>query len=435
MSIPAFSFTTRVTPVVQIGIGSSTTPGGSSEWGSALWGDPGSVWAGIEPQWIDVTCHGYEIWIDEGRRRNADQFEVGRAEISLYNVAGWGDLTADDDPGLLTMRPGRPVRVGVLHADLGPCWLYRGYIDVPVAEYDAEAGNSLFLSCVDALGEVGRAKLPPSETVVGDADTVSGRMARILSTQNWPSALRAIDNSPIALLGSVLQGQVIDLLRQGAASGNGHVFGDHLGRVRFRAEDWQAFGTEDPVDATIGNVEEGDLCPSSWRQSFDRADMATQVTLDRQMPPGEDPAEPREYTNVAGRNQYGVEPHQRLDLWTEQTGALDRFGARILATRGPDTLPRTPAVVLDAARGDAVIDVMSSIDIFDAPSRYRCRLQQPWGTVFDVEQFAVGVRHELTPDFWHVEISLDDAAPFAYGVDAARWGTALFGVDVWASLV
>ena len=82
---PTFEFTTRATPIVQMGRSENRTLGndrwGSGRWGTAKWG--GSDW---EPVWSDLTCEIHEINTNTGRAGAADRFVPGTAHIVASNV-------------------------------------------------------------------------------------------------------------------------------------------------------------------------------------------------------------------------------------------------------------------------------------------------------------------------------------------------------------
>jgi len=261
VTLPRFTWTDRARPIVQIGIG-------TGEYLSALWDQARwdvDVWAGAEPAWRDVTCDSFSFRCEYGRQRSTDRFVVGAATIVLWNATGWADPNTADEPGTLTMRPGRPIRVGVEHVQLGIRWLYRGFIDAMTPVYDPTAIDTVELSCVDALGEVNRAKVLPLDPPMYAGDSVDVRIGRLLDAANWPTTKRKLSPTGDTLIADDLGGQLADLLGQAADSGGGNVYGDLDGDIAYRARDWQTFVPGTPPDATIGNVGAGHLIPGSPR--------------------------------------------------------------------------------------------------------------------------------------------------------------------------
>lgn len=429
MSTPEFSFTSRARPVVEIGFGSSSVPTGTARWDFAYWDDFDARWAGDEPTWRDVSCYAQYADGIIGRGRITDPFPVGTLDIAFDNSDGWADPVLTEVDGIMSIRPGRPIRLGVEHSVFGTCWLFRGFIDGVEPMFDPEVPEWVMLRCVDALGEVGRAKL--ADTVATGADeTASERVTRILDAVPWLASKRDIDASSTALVGAVLEGQVVDMLRRCADSENGACFGDVDGNVVFRNRSWLLHADDTPVDATIGDGASG-ICPSGWRTPFVRADLTTRVILGRLMPPDAPTnPEPRVYDDLVGQRRFGVEPIQLLDLWTRDDADLDYIGARILAQRNAVTLPLVQSVTIDAATSDKALDLLATVDIW-RPSRYRCRHVLPRGTVFDDNYFATGVEFHIERDMWRAEISLDKSDLYMIPAGAARWDQAQWDQAYW----
>lgn len=438
MTTSAFTFTRRARPLLEIGLGSTSTPQSTSLWDGAHWDNTVDAhWAGVEPAWVDVSCYGLSSHIDIGRARNADTFPVGRCDVIVDNTTGWADAPNDPfdptDPSL-SLRPGRQLRVGVEHATLGTRWLYRGYIDSIEPIYDAADGDTVMFRCVDALGEVGRAKQIALTAAVGASDNAAQRANRILNLVGWASQKRRLDPNGVPFVASVLEGQVVDLLGRCADSALGTLYADETATIVLRNQEWQSYLAGTPPDATIGNVDPGDVCPTAYTRAFDRSEIATRVILGRDMPPGTDPLPAdRQYDNAVAQVYYGIEPVERTDLWTETNAHLDRIGNRLLTTRGPASMPRIAAVSLDAATGDDVVDLLTTLSIYK-PSRYLARLTQPRGAVFAVESFATGIVHDIDSDSWTADISLDAAAPFEVSTAPAHWDDPDDGWDraAWA---
>lgn len=105
MTLTRFSFTNRVRPVLEVGIGSSVFDAGSALWDVSLW-DVGT-WNGDEPLWTDVSCDVVEVLTESGRGRVMDAFPVGTATVTVYNQTGWADPSTDaeTDPVLFDEDP------------------------------------------------------------------------------------------------------------------------------------------------------------------------------------------------------------------------------------------------------------------------------------------------------------------------------------------
>ena len=121
---------------------------------------------GAEPDtWLDVSCYVHEVELFRGRDRFTERFQPGTASLTFDNRTGWGDLVGS--PSVVatqTLRPGRPIRVGVE----GPWefetatvrWLWRGWIDQATPRYDPTLHDIVAVNCIDAFGEAGAHVIP-----------------------------------------------------------------------------------------------------------------------------------------------------------------------------------------------------------------------------------------------------------------------------------
>jgi hypothetical protein len=258
MATPRFTWTDRARPVIEIGIGDVRVEHPAGQWDVARWDDAAAHWSGLEPEWKDVACDAFTFRCEYGRQRSTDRFVAGAATVVVWNATGWADPKANVEPGILTMRPGRAIRLGVYHATLGTRWLFRGFIDAMSPVYDPTLADTVELSCIDALGEVNRAKLPPIDPPTGAGEPVDVRIGRILDAALWPAQKRVLDPTGDTLLADAMGGQVADLIGRAADSGGGNVYGDTEARIVYRARDWQTFAPGTPPDGSIGNVEMSD---------------------------------------------------------------------------------------------------------------------------------------------------------------------------------
>lgn len=423
MSEPRFEFTSRARPIAQLGIGDSRINAEAGQWDVSLWDDPLAIWGGDEPAWRNVSCDTFSFECEFGRSRTVDRFVPGTATLMVRNLDGWADPNNNDEVSPLTMRPGRPVRVGVEHEVYGPVWFFRGITDEISPTYDPWATDVVEIRCVDALGDVNRARFSANPPDMAPVEMAHERINRILDKARWPRRKRAIDVSSWAVIAASMEGQSADLLSKTADSVGGALFGDTSGVLNFRPMDWQTYDPAlTPVDAVIGNVEPGDVCPGKWIRPFDRGDIATRTIM------GRSPEESVTLDDEVGQIMYGIEPFERTDLWTEDDARLQTLASRALETRNADTAPRVRSVFLDARNGDAQLDLMTLADVYK-PSRYRCRLKLPRGLVFDDEYFATGMLIRMDAHEWSVEMNLDLSAPYA--AVQSRWDEAKWDVDTW----
>ena len=427
MSLPRFTFTTRARPFLEIGVGDPRIDTGVGRWDVAHWDNAAdATWSGVEPLWLDYTCESFEVATSIGRQRVTDAFSPGTASVMLRNLTGWADPhPPGTDPALLTLRPGRAIRVGVDHTTLGRRVLFRGFIDRTEPRYDPSGHDVVALSAIDALGEVGRVNLAAvADPGVGAGELAGTRFHRILDAAKWSTHKRSLMQTGVAMAATTFGKQTVDEMTQTADSAGGACFGDTAGNVCFRARDWQTYEPGDPLDATIGNIAAGEACPSSWVLSSDRQDIITQVILGRTVDPT-----PFTYDDLPGQSLYGIEPYTRTDLICQSTSILNTLAARILRTRGYRVTPRVERVELSAATSPEALDVATIATPYE-PSRIRCRLLLSRGVIFDAEMFVTGVRHTITPEAWLCALDLDWAKPFESA--AGRWDGDEWDQALWS---
>jgi hypothetical protein len=417
MSLATFDFTERARPVVEIGLGDSRAPIGVAQWDSAKWDDPAATWVAGEPVWIDISCYVRSARCQYGRAAVTDRFVAGLATLMVDNSTGWADTSTVNPPTPIQMRPGREIRFGVNHDAYGTVWLYRGFIDAVTPSYDPVDVDTVQLDCIDALGEVNRGKTVPQPAPIDDGMAPVARVNKILDLAGWPAYRRDLASAVTPLAAIDYGGQIADMLGISADSVGGAIFGDTRGYIVFHGSGWPSYQPGQPVDATIGNIDPTDICPTGWQRPFDRADMATRVII------GRDSSSAQTFDDLTGQQYYGIEPFERTNLLTKSDATIGLLGQRILALRGASTAPRVRQVSFDASTDPTALDLMASVDV-TKPSVYRCRLNYGRGLVFDANHFATAVAHEMDRSRWTLDLSLDLASPFVTapsGWDEARW--------------
>ena len=380
--------------------------------------------------WNDIACDVLDISTFSGRDSSIEPFDVGTATVVVRNPNGWADYKPPGEhDNLLTVRPGRQIRVGVSVAGGPTQWLWRGVIDTTEPGYEPGEGDVVTFGCIDAKGDAGKAEIPRALEPVGYGEPAFWRVWRILDNVNYPPWRRKSDEDGVELGATEFGTRAGAELDRTADSASGHVYGDLEGCVVLRRKDWLVWAASDPVDATIGNISGGDVCPSGWEVRFSRTDITTRVLVGRS---GETPLV---VDNPEAMGAYGVETWSRGDLLPLDNFELTRIASRVLTTRSPDVMPRIAAVTLHASTGDGeVAELLAASSPFN-PSRYRCRHRSSDGRlVFDRTMFVTGIEHTISPvDGWTARLSLDDATPFRQvetrpGGISARWTTD----DQWA---
>lgn len=428
MSGERFEFTSRVRPVVEIGLGDTRGRVGTAVWDQAQWDTDVYRWGGTEPDWLDITCDVHEMHWSIGRASNCDRFQPSSAEFTIDNRTGQYDGTVNTGvigDALVKMRPGRRIRAGVVHETLGRVWLWHGYVDATRPGWEPGRHDIVQMSAICALGEAGRTYLERRDNPVGAGELAHERVNRILTAIPWPLSWRDISLTGVTLTGTEFGRQVADELAMVAESCGGSVWGGPDGHIHFRGRDWQTYTEGTPADATIGNVEAGDVCPSGWVLSSDRNDITTRAIMER---PGTTPVV---LESPKGVGLYGVETWEATDLFTDDRNDREMLADRILRIRGWRSTPRVESCELDAATSDGALDLMTTADPF-RPSRYRCRLRLPRGSVFDRQSFVTGVEHHMSRSQWRATLRLDTSRPFGIPENVARWDSSNWDQHEWA---
>lgn len=427
MTAPHLTLAPGLTPLIHLGIGDTRSGTGEGIWDVSRW-DQGARWAGSEPTWLDVSCHVVALDTHAGRLRAAARFDTGTATFTMENADGWADvLVAPSAPATLALRPGRPIRFGV-DDGTGARWLWRGFVDVHAAAYDGLVADAdtIVLSCVDALGEVGRVTPVPLTATVGDGEGPTARIGRILDACGWRSTWRALDPSNVPLLGTLLNAQAIDLLGQTADTAGGSVFGDTAGRVVFRNRDWQTFPPTRPYDAVVGNLAGATACPTAVTVQFARSEAPTRTMVNYSGAT----TGPVVRDDLVGQTLYGIETYQLVDAQSSDSLQLAMLADRLLATMGLGGEPRIGALTLDAANPGAAAVMLRACDP-TVPSYWRVAFSRAGRSVYDQALLVAGVDHHIDSATWTAAVALDDADPWR--IAGGRWDQAAWDRATWSA--
>lgn len=119
---------------------------------------------------------------------------------------------------------------------------------------------------------------------------------------------------------------------------------------------------------------------------------------------------PQLWIDALGKQLYGVETFNRLDLINANTDLFETLADRILEVRGVNSVPRIDSVTIDARTGPGIanMELMSSAAP-ERPSRYQLRLAVDERPIFDRMMFVASVRHFIARDEWTLRVGLDIA--------------------------
>jgi hypothetical protein len=420
-----------VRPVMQVAVGDVDVAVGQAVYDTARYDQyPDATYSGLDAQWADDSCDVIEAVTFYGRERAVDQFDVGTATLRVANPDGLWDYPPTSDASVISLRPGRQLRVGVQVGGgvRGPVWLWHGWIDATAPGYDPAIGDVVDVSCVCAKGEAGRGELAKLDAAVGDGETVTQRMTRYADAAAFPAHRRQFDGSGTTLVATTLGGRVGALMDRSARSAGGDVFGDQHGYLTYRSQDWQTRGPGVPPDAYIGNRGLPDeVCPNTWEVLFNRSDFTTRVNY------GQAGGPVSTIDDVPNRDRYGVETVTMTDLETVDAPTRTLLAQRVLKVRNFNLAPRVAAVTLDAAR-DGVTGLLSNADPY-LPSMYSCgHVTKDGRPVFARTMYLTGIEHTIDAGHWTARLALDDAGPWQTNSDA-RYDAAHYNADHYAKAV
>lgn len=301
-----------------------------------------------------------------------------------------------------------------------PVWLWRGVIDATAPDYTPDEMPTVTIGCIDAKGDAGRAQMPKALGPVYHGDLGHVRFWRILNVVSWPEWRRDFTPDTVTLGATEFGSSAASELDRTAESASSYIYGDTAGRIAYRKHDFMVWSNADPPDATIGNIDGDDVCPSGWEIRFNREDITTRVIAGRQH------ETPLIMDNPDGIAEFGVETWERTDLLPLDNFELSRIGSRVLNSRSPATMPRIASVSLHASTGAGeVAELLAGASPF-TPARYRCRHRAVDGrTVFDRMMLLVGIEHSISPiDGWSARLVLDDASTWRNVDNPAHWSDA-----------
>ena len=330
-----------VAPVVELGIGDRYDAASiAGLWGTARWSTAGddNEWGGRNrcgttspARSLDISTFIGRDGVDRTvRRRHRHDRRPQPRRLGRLQAADGGD------DNLLTVRPGRQIRVGVSVAGGPPQWLWRGTIDTTEPGYAPERGRHRHVRLHRRQGRRRpRPRCPAPSTPSATANDAYRRFNRILDNVRWPTCAphprrrqRATGRHRARRPAPAPSSTAPPSQRPATSTATS------TAKSRFRRKDWMVWPHGAPVDATIGNVAGGDVCPSGWEVRFGRDDITTRAIVGR---PNETPLV---IDNAEALGLYGVETWERTDLLP-----LDNFET------DPHRLPRPhrPIPDVDAA--------------------------------------------------------------------------------------
>ena len=161
------------------------------------------------PSYTDESANLRSFKIRRGRSSAFDQFNAGRLTVELENSSRRFDPTYTAGALFGNLLPRRKCRLSATYNAV-TYRLFTGYLDG--IDQTGEPSNTLgsaTLTASDGFKILARARVPTGDASVGDGDTLSQRVGRMLDYCDWPAGERDIDTNSPTSVHTIESGQVI----------------------------------------------------------------------------------------------------------------------------------------------------------------------------------------------------------------------------------
>jgi hypothetical protein len=147
--------------------------------------------------YVDESAYVRSMSIRRGRTSQFDQFQAGTLTVELENSSRRFDPIVGASALSPNVVPRKLCRVSALYNAV-TYRLFTGYLTaLPQAGEMSNTLGTATLQAADGFNILSRVKLPTGDASIGDGETLSARVGRLLDYADWPAGLRDIDpNSP-----------------------------------------------------------------------------------------------------------------------------------------------------------------------------------------------------------------------------------------------
>jgi hypothetical protein len=194
------------------------------------------------PSWTDISAYVMSADITPGGRQTSfDQFSAGTLRVQLNGSDRRFDPVHASGAYQPNVRPRKKIKVEVTYnAITYPKFM--GFVDG--WPNIGEPSNNLGIvqvTATDGFKMLAKNRLPIDPTnPVGDGETVTARIGRLLDYAGWPAADRDIDTNSPTLVHLIPNGQpVMDELYTAANADLGQIFIAPDGKFTYRGHAWQ----------------------------------------------------------------------------------------------------------------------------------------------------------------------------------------------------
>jgi hypothetical protein len=407
---------------VELGTGETFDPDAGATWGAAQW-SADSRWSGVEPLWVDVTCHFRSVETSGGVDYTVGRFATSSAQLVAENASGWASLLAQADYDIRVRRQMRAVatitRPGPSQGLEVP--LFRGYIDMITPTYLANGRPAVQFDLVDAMALFAADDPLELAAEVGAGELSGARIGRILNRVGWPKALRNVAPGQVAVQATTMARNYADEMGVTADTEGGALYVDAAGLVTFRDRDW--LRTQGGPSFTIGNTAGADVCPTSWVVGQSMGEIVSQVALSNAG------GTARHYVDQRTFAQVGPALFPRFDLIATSDAQLDLLAGRILAVRGYVTARVRGAGLSMLGDPRWAGPILANLGY---GTRFLANYQDPaGGEAFTLPTVTTRIAHRIDADGdWVLTLGLEDATPYQ---PAKPWGVARWALDNWTN--
>lgn len=372
-------------------------------------GTTGTHYRGMQP--TDLSCYVASIAITRGRRGALQSFDGGRMTLELdasdrrfdplYTSGAYAVASRQ------LFRRGTPIVCATGYATpavTGDTALFSGFVDS--IEYDYNPMGTMFratVQCVDAFDLLARVDLNASDLTYGSGETMGARIDRWLEVGGWHLSSSGSTDSRVVLIpqcgpyasrrygtyqraagtytlqGTNLAENALTAIKAAAASGDGYVFVDAMGRVV-----WGTDKTDSaPALASFSDSGAAGAAPfSTCRPFLDTSDYANVF----------------QWARSGGATQTGVASNidnetrvqsNRTDLLNTSDTDVKTIVDAMASRHG--TPPVNAYITIHPWENDASMDVGTVVDL-------TANVRWQWTAVgLDVTGFVSGIEHRIRP--------------------------------------
>ena len=396
---------------VQVAIGQNVSEWDSSSWGFAEWSSE------VVGGWVDVSCDVSELTLTGGASApdgvlTAINGTTGGLTLHGDQYNPWAPPWGDQGQ----LGPRVPVRLQWRHA--GDASLRTFFTGVTDGWPFERSSGTAAVPIIDATGGLANLDLPglDSTLAVGQGETLSARMNRILNQAAWPTGLRQIPTDAKTVISTTFGASPWAMLQNAADTGLGLLWVKRTGEVAYlpvgQAGGWTPhfFG----INLTDTHADPTNVCVVDYSNS-DPQVVRNAVTVSRAADPLVDGDTPVAAVLVDQQsvNQYGPATYSNTDLIQQDDGwSATVAGAVLLDGAYPAMHPQLAD--LDIRFDTRVADLLLATEIGDV------LIVHDSGQLFQCA--VVG---------WEVDITRKGLTGTLILSDISQWTGGLWDTDIW----